>query len=79
MIEDGGSQGILGTQFSKIINQPMKKVNEILKSMERRGAIKKVKSVSKGNKIVWLLAGVEPGQEVTGGLTGTDSFDLNRI
>ena len=34
--------------------------------------------MGKGNRPVWLLAGVEPGQEVTGGLTGTDSFDLNR-
>ena len=38
-----------------------------------------MRSASRGNSTVWLLADVEPGQEVTGGLTGTDLFDLNRI
>ena len=47
--------------------------------MEKKGLIKSLKSVSKGNKKVFLLADIEPSIEVTGGLTGTSSFDLALI
>ena len=49
-----------------------KKVDDILKKLSKGGAIKSMKSASKGNATVWLLADVEPGHEVTGGLAGTD-------
>ena len=51
----------------------------MLKQMEKKGVIKSLKSVSKGNKKVFLLAEVEPSVEVTGGLTGTSGFDLAQI
>ena len=38
-----------------------------------------LKSVSKGNKKVFLLSEIEPSIEVTGGLTGTSGFDLAQI
>ena len=44
--------------------------------MEKKQLIKSLKSVSKGNKKVFLLMDVEPSIEVTGGLTGTQNFDL---
>lgn len=47
--------------------------------MEKKGVIKSLKSVSKGNKKVYLLADIEPSIEVTGGLTGTSNFDLGLI
>ena len=47
--------------------------------MTNKGLIKSMPSVSKGNKKVFLLAEVEPSVEVTGGLTGTSSFDLELI
>ena len=49
--------------------------------MEKKGLIKSLKSVSKGNKKVFLLIDVEPSVEVTGGLTGTysDSFNLDNM
>ena len=47
--------------------------------MEKRQLIKSLKSVSKGNKKVFLLSDIEPSIEVTGGLTGTQSFDLELI
>ena len=47
--------------------------------MEKKQLIKSLKSVSKGNKKVFLLIDVEPSIEVTGGLTGTQNFDLEQI
>ena len=49
--------------------------------MEKKGLIKSLKSVSKGNKKVFLLSDVEPSVEVTGGLTGTytDSFNFENM
>jgi len=47
--------------------------------MEKRQLIKSLKSVSKGNKKVYMLSDVEPSIEVTGGLTGTSSFDSNLV
>ena len=47
--------------------------------MEKKQLIKSLKSVSKGNKKVFLLMDVEPSIEVTGGLTGTHNFDLEQI
>ena len=54
-------------------------MNALLRDMAKRGLIKTLKSVSRGNRPVWLLINVDPGQDVTGGLTGSETFDLNRI
>ena len=50
-----------------------------MKGLEKRNLIKQMKSVSKGNKKVWMLYDVEPSAEVTGGLTGTQNFDLDTL
>lgn len=47
--------------------------------MEKKGLIKSLKSVSKSNRKVYLLMEVEPSVEVTGGLSGLQSFDLDRM
>ena len=47
--------------------------------MEERKLIKSLKSVSKGNKKVYMVSEIEPSVEVTGGLTGTSNFDLDTI
>ena len=41
--------------------------------------IKSLKSMSKGNKKVYMLVGVEPSIEVTGGLAGAQNFNLEDI
>lgn len=35
--------------------------------------------MSKNGRKVWLLSDLEPSMSVTGGLSGTDSFDLERV
>lgn len=47
--------------------------------MEKKGLIKSLKSVSKSNRKVYMLMEVEPSVEVTGGLSGLQSFDLERM
>ena len=72
--------GALAFQFRSVLGgQTQAKINATLKSMEKKGLIKSLKSVSKGNKKVFLLMDIEPSIEVTGGLTGTQSFDLEMI
>ena len=71
-IEDAGSQGIQLKFLISSTGLQKKKVDDILKKLSKGGAIKSMKSASKGNATVWLLADVEPGHEVTGGLAGTD-------
>ena len=41
--------------------------------------IKPYKSVSKGNKKVYILASIEPSVEVTAGLAGASDFDAELI
>lgn len=78
-IHDSGSDGALASQFKLVVNQSQAKVNAILKKLERQGLVKQVNSVSKNNRKVWLLSELEPSMAVTGGLSGTSSFDLERI
>ena len=78
--QDAGSMGALGTLFKNAL-KPMTqaKINQLLKRMEERKLIKSLKSVSKGNKKVYMVSEIEPSVEVTGGLTGTSNFDLDTI
>ena len=72
--------GALAVQFRNVLGgMTQAKINALLKQMEKKQLIKSLKSVSKGSKKVYLLADVEPSVEVTGGLTGTTSFDLDLI
>ena len=41
--------------------------------------MKQVTAVSKNGRKVWLLSELEPSISVTGGLSGTDNFDLERV
>jgi len=78
-INDAGHDGALPSQFKFVVNQSQAKVNAILKKLEKAGLVKSVASVSKNGRKVWLLTEVEPSAGVTGGLSGTQSFDLERI
>ena len=80
VVTDSGSTGAQAFQFRSVLGgMNTTKINALLRSMEKKGVIKSLKSVSKGNKKVFLLADIEPSVEVTGGLTGTSSFDLALI
>jgi len=78
--QDAAAMGALVIMFKNAL-KPMTqaKINQLLKRMEEKKLVKSLKSVSKGNKKVYLLADVEPSVEVTGGLTGTSNFDLDTI
>jgi DNA-directed RNA polymerase III subunit RPC6 len=78
-INDAGQEGALASQFKFLVNQSQAKVNAILKKLERSGLVKQVNSISKNNRKVWLLMEVEPSLDVTGGLSGAQNFDLERI
>lgn len=78
-INDAGQEGALASQFKFLVNQSQAKVNAILKKLERSGLVKQINSISKNNRKVWLLMEVEPSLDVTGGLSGAQNFDLERI
>ncbi len=80
MCADAGALGALTIQFKSVLGgMTQARTNALLKQMEKKALIKSLKSVSKGNKKVYMLSDVEPSVEVTGGLTGTSSFDSNLI
>jgi len=54
-------------------------LNKVLKKMEKRGIVKKLKSMQQKHKQVYMLMEVEPSAEVTGGLVSTDAFDAEAI
>lgn len=41
--------------------------------------IKQVASLEKNGRKVWLLSEIEPSSSVTGGLSGAQSFDIERV
>jgi hypothetical protein len=51
----------------------------VLKKLEKKGLIKKIKSLQQKNKQVWMLIEIEPSVDVTGGLIGSDTFNLKLI
>lgn len=54
-------------------------LNKVLKRLEKKGIIKKLKSLQQKGRQVFMLMEVEPAAEVTAGLVNTDSFDLEVI
>ena len=81
-IEEGRDQGVQTSDLkAKLAPQGFTTVilNKILKKLEKKGLIKKIKSLQQKNKLVWMLAEVEPSTDVTGGLIGSDSFNLKQI
>ena len=80
MIEDSGSQGCLKSSFKNVDKKlTIQKITQILKKMQKDGLIKSLKSQNRRNQEVWMLADIEPGADVTGGLTGSEGFDLTLI
>jgi ribosomal protein S8 len=64
----------LGQQFNSTM------INRIIKSLDKKGLIKPVKSIQDGkNKKVWMLMEIEPSSDVTNGLIGMECFDLEVI
>lgn len=65
--KEAGSMGAAPISFKNAL-KPMSqaKINQLLKGMEEKKEIKQLKSVSKGNKKVYMLYEVEPSVDVTG-------------
>ena len=54
-------------------------LNKVLKKLEKKGTVKKLKSMQQKHKQVYMLMEIEPSSEVTGGLVSTEAFDLEAI
>ena len=54
-------------------------INKVLKRLEKKGTIKKLKSLQQKNRQVYMLMEVEPSTEVTGGLANHEMFNLEII
>ena len=82
LIEESRDRGIQIVDIkSKLLPQGFNAaiITKSLKSLEKKGLVKKIKSLQQKNKQVWMLMEVEPAPEVTGGLCGQENFDLELI
>jgi len=82
LVEEARDQGVQAADMkAKLAPQGFNTVilNKVLKKLEKRGLIKKIKSLQQKNKLVWMLMEVEPSADVTGGLIGSDTFNLKLI
>jgi len=78
-IEDAGSHGALPSSFKQVVTLSQPKINAIVNQLKKKGLIKSLNSIARGNRKVWMLIETEPSQEVTGGLTGAQNFDIERV
>lgn len=80
IIKQGGNKGEWLKNIKYKSKLTPKQYNASLKKLKAKNLIKSVKTIHGKNKIVYMLANLEPSREVTGGVwyTGTD-FNTNLI
>ena len=66
-VEKAGDVGISAKELRGRANMQHPQVTKVLKKLETRVLIKQVKSVTSKNKKVFMLCGIEPARELTGG------------
>lgn len=81
-IENSGSTGMSTKELRGRANMQHQQVGKVLKKLEARKLVQQVKSVAAKNKKVYVLVGVEPARELTGGSwyhEGEFDYELIRI
>ena len=79
-IEESGNLGVLPSAMKYLVaGQQITRINAILKKLATKGLVKTLTSVLKGGKKIWMLLEIEPSPDVTGGMTGSDYFDIESI
>ena len=66
-VEAAGNVGIWTKELRARTNLQQPAVARMLKALEARGLVKSVRSVANGSRKVYMLSGLEPAREVTGG------------
>ena len=66
-VEASGNVGIWTKELRARTNLQQPAVARMLKALETRGLVKSVRSVANGSRKVYMLRGLEPAREVTGG------------
>lgn len=80
MIEGAGALGIWTKTLKARSNLHQTVMNKVLKSLEARDYVKAVKSVKFPGRKMYMLFGLSPGEEVTGGSWFTDGeLDLEFV
>jgi len=76
-ISNAASAGIASKDLRIRLNMQAPALTKILKTLETRRLVKKVKSVTAKNKVLYMLADIEASKEVTGGAfySDTQKFD----
>jgi len=72
-IEKSGAAGIASKDLRIRSSMQAGQLTKVLKTLETRRLVRKVKSVTAKNKILYMLADIEPGKEITGGAFYTDA------
>lgn len=76
-INDSGNKGLWITDIKKKVGHAMAaSASKIVKRLEKKGFIKSVPTVKAKNRKVWMVVGVEPSNDVTGGVLAEGVFDL---
>ncbi|CAG9312949.1 unnamed protein product [Blepharisma stoltei] len=80
IIREAGNKGVWNQEIKAKTEIPIAQINKILKNLEKQGLVYSVKSVQFKNRTIWLLKGVEPNKDVTGGfLFSEQEFDRNKL
>ena len=76
-IENAGTSGTKSKDLRLRTNLQQTQLTKVLKKLETDGLIKSIKSIAAKNQKLYILAGVEPSTEVTGGswYTSAQEFD----
>jgi len=76
IIEEAGNKGTWLLELKKKSNMTSVQIKKILKKLEKKEIVKSVKSIQAKNKYIWMLAELEPPNEITGGIWyGGSEFD----
>ena len=81
-VEEARDKGITAQDLKnklQVLGFTTTSVNKVLKKLEKKGTVKKLKSMQQKHKQVYMLMEIEPSAEVTGGLVNLESFNLDVI
>ena len=77
LIQQSSDKGIWTKDMKTRSNVPHTRLPKILKMLESRNLIKSVKSLSGGNRKIYMLYELQPSEDLTGGtwwVAGSDFF-----
>jgi len=80
IVSNSKTSGVTSAEIRPKTGKSPQIITKILKKLEKKGVIKAVKSVHAKNRNLWILAELEPTEEITGGIWyRNNEFDKDLI